>query len=276
MLFATIQQAQPPTLRHKLRDTLLSTAGQLANVPMVADICLDMPRVQFLFIHHLLQDEVDSFRKLLRVLSLRHTFISYSEAVHRINTGNIDKPYICFSSDDGYKSNLRAAAVLAEFGISACFFLCPSIISESDTTKITRFCKERLRFGLTMKFMTWQEVATLQTMGHEIGSHTNTHIDVGQESPEKIAEEFGMSKYILTEECGTINHLALPFGRFDKVEKSWWATAQKAGYSSCASATNGCHKATDKDTDVSFLRRNLVLPQWGVSQHLAYLLYNSI
>jgi hypothetical protein len=275
MLFTDIQKVQPQTLRNKLRDSALQTVGKAAQLlPSVADKYLAKPRVQFFFIHHILPDEVAAFRQILTALAQQHTFISYSEAVRRVQTGDIDKAYICFSSDDGYASNTVAAAVLAEFGISACFFLCPSIIGESDKQRINRFCTEQLRFGVTMPFMTWHDIAQLQAAGHEIGSHTNTHINVAHESPAKIAEEFGMAKYILDLQCGTVQHLALPFGRFAKVEKDWWQAAQQAGYTSCASATNGCH--TTQTNNVDFLHRNLVLPAWGVEQHLAYLVWNAV
>ena len=83
---------------------------------------LSRDRIQFLYLHHVFEDEEDSFRKLLRLLSRNHFFISYSEAVNRIWTGRIDKPYISISFDDGLRSCLRGSRRRIAMLSSLCWF----------------------------------------------------------------------------------------------------------------------------------------------------------
>jgi len=58
---------------------------------------LSKDRVQFLYMHHVFGDEEDSFRNLLGRLSLGHRLVSYSEAVDRVLSGDIDGPYVAIT-----------------------------------------------------------------------------------------------------------------------------------------------------------------------------------
>ena len=277
--YSTVKQFQHYTFQNKLRDAVINTVAPISSLLEIDKKLMQKNRVQFLFLHHLFEDEIELFKKLLKVLSVQHTFINYSEAVKRIKTGNIDKPYICFSSDDGYKSNSTLAKVFSEFGINACFFLCPSVIGETNLEVITKYANNNLRFAIPIEFMNWKEVEAIQKAGHEIGSHTYTHIDVSQNDFEKIAEEFSVSKSEIEKHCGAIQHLALPFGRFSPFKKKWWEIAADIGFESCASAVNGCHIASAQSikTEELFIRRNLILPnQWTLKHQLFYLQYNSL
>jgi peptidoglycan/xylan/chitin deacetylase (PgdA/CDA1 family) len=276
--YATVKHFQHYTAKNKLRDMAMNLAAPISSLFGIDKILTKKNRVQFLFLHHLFDDEINQFRKLLNTLSKEHTFINYSEAVSRIKTGNIDKPYICFSSDDGYKSNITLAKVFSEFNISACFFLCPSVIAETNLEVIKKYANNNLRFEVPIEFMNWNEVEAIQKLDHEIGSHTHTHIDVSQQSFEKIAEEFSVSKNEIEKHCGVIKHLALPFGRFSPFKIEWWEVATDTGFESCASAVNGCHVASTQPikTEELFIRRNLILPnQWTLRHQLFYLQYNS-
>lgn len=95
----------------------------------------EAPRVQLIYIHHIFEDEREGFRNMLKLFAEHFTFISYADAVIKILTGQMDKPYMAFSSDDGFKNNLIAAEVLEEFGTTACFFLNPGTIGLTIQTK---------------------------------------------------------------------------------------------------------------------------------------------
>ncbi len=276
--YTTVKRFQPYTFKNQLRDAVINCAAPISSLLGIDTILMQKNRVQFLFLHHLFDDEIAPFKKLLTQLSKEHTFINYSESVNRIKTGSIDKSYICFSSDDGYKSNTTLAKVFAEFGINACFFLCPSVIGETNLEVISKYANNNLRFAIPIKFMNWNEVEMIQKLGHEIGSHTNTHIDVSQQNFEKIAEEFSVSKHEIEKNCGATKHLALPFGRFSSFKSEWWKISADVGFESCASALNGCHIASTQPikTEELFIRRNLILPnQWTLRHQLFYLQYNS-
>ncbi len=88
----------------------------------------EAPRVHLPYLHTVPPHEEDSFRRLLTELRRDHTFISYSEAVERILTGDVDRPYLAFSFDDGFESNVRTARILEEFDTVGCFFVATRFI----------------------------------------------------------------------------------------------------------------------------------------------------
>ena len=164
--YSKLLQYKPDTMRTRVRNSLLDVLSKVAFTNSRVDELLQKPRVQFLYIHHVFNDEIVWLEKLLKHLSKHHTFISYSDAVNKIWNGNIDKPYICISSDDGLKNNLTAGKILREHGISACFFICPSMIGVTDAKQIAEFANERLHFP-PVEFLTWKEVESLQSQGHD-------------------------------------------------------------------------------------------------------------
>jgi hypothetical protein len=105
---------------------------------------LDRPRVHFLYLHHVLDDERENFGKILHALARSHSFLSYSEAVDRVRRGKIDKPFISISVDDGLKNCLRIADQLDQFGASGCFFVCPSMADNPSYETAKEFCNRQL------------------------------------------------------------------------------------------------------------------------------------
>ena len=59
-------------------------------------------------------------------------------------SGNIDKPYISISLDDGFKNNLSAVKIMNKYGIKGCFFVNPDTIGLKDFSEVKSFCNNRL------------------------------------------------------------------------------------------------------------------------------------
>lgn len=229
-------------------------------------------RIQFIYIHHIFNDEENDLINLLNFLSQYHTFISYSEAIKKILTNQIDKPYICISSDDGFKNNLRAAEILKEYGVSACFFICPGIIEESNEEKIKIFCKERLHFP-PVNFLSWDDVESIVEKGHEIGSHTMHHINVAETNQDKLVAELKQSYKILKNRFGNIIHFAFPYGRYFHFTEEARKLVFDTGYQSCSSAERGCHVHQDVAPlkDELLIRRDNIILDWSLN-HIKYFL----
>ncbi len=138
---------------------------------------LNKPRIQFIYLHHIFRDEEIGLERLLKKLSINHEFLSYSESVNKILEGKIDRPYICISSDDGFKNNIKAAEILNDYNAKACFFINPFIVENKSFEEIEKHCKNGLNFP-PVEFMNWNDIERIQKMGHEIGSHTMQHINV--------------------------------------------------------------------------------------------------
>ena len=254
-----------------LRHSALSMLATFSRASGQMSSSLNRNRVQFLYLHHIFEDEEDSFRKLLQVLSQGHFFISYSEAVNRILGGNIDQPYISFSFDDGLKSCLRAAEIMNDFEAKACFFLCGSMVGETDYHQVKEFCLQRL-FLPPVKLLSWDDVDTLLKAGHEIGSHTMTHPNLAQLSAEQTQREVSDSFQLLTERVGGVIPFSWPFGRFSHFSPTASRIVFETGYQSCASAERGCH-VVQPETGLTGLciKRDHVVAKWPVDHTLYFM-----
>ena len=262
------------SFRDTLRHSALSALATLYKITGQMPSLLNRNRIQFLYLHHVFEDEVSSFSELLQKLSIRNHFISYSEAVDRICNGNIDKPYITISFDDGLKSCLRAAKIMNRLGIKSCFFLCGSMLGETNYQKIAGFCLQRLQTP-PMEFMSWDDVEMLLKQGHEIGSHTMTHPNLAQLSLQQIQDEITDSFDLLTEKTGAVKHFSWPLGRFFHFSPTAARITFETGFKSCASAERGCHVVQSSGQSSLCLRRDHTIAKWPVDHILYFMARNS-
>jgi peptidoglycan/xylan/chitin deacetylase (PgdA/CDA1 family) len=234
--------------RHGWRDHLrhwtltgLSWREMLGIAPEI-----QTPQVQILLLHHLFLDEELSFRELLSSLQHDYRFISYSEAVTRIAENRIDDRYIAFSFDDGQKSCLRAANILNEFGAVGCFFVCPDLIEETDVSRLDTICRLRLLHPL-IDFMNWRDIDFLVSQGHEIGGHTNSHVNLAQVSQTRADDEIGSCHARITKQLGSPKHFAWPYGRFSDFTQACAERVFETGFVSSASGVRGAHGASESN-----------------------------
>ncbi|MDX6503604.1 MAG: hypothetical protein QOE29_729 [Gaiellaceae bacterium] len=268
------QALRPRDARSVARHIALSTLSSLSAEGRHAERWLSRPRVHFVLLHHVFQDEEPGFRALLAELAETHRFIGYSEAVQRVATGGIDAPYLAFSFDDGLKTCLRAAALLEEHGTRACFFVCPGILGETRPEALDHFCRDRLHVP-PLDMMGWGDVEELLGRGHEIGGHTVSHRDLAQLTPAEMHDEVGGSFEMLSGRLGAIEHFAWPYGRFATFTPEAAACVYDSGYRSCASALRGCHVDGGAAAEARpCLRRENVEALWPRG-HTRYLLARS-
>ena len=273
--FKEVKKNKPKNLRGLVRDLALNGLSIKTKFPNANSI-FEKPRIQFLYIHHLFDDEIKNFDKLLKLLSKDHSFISYSDAVNKILTGNIDKPFICISSDDGFKNNLAAVKIMDKYGAKGCFFVNPDTIGLKDFSKVKSFCNNRLNFPPT-EFMDWNDLDKLIKSGHEIGSHTMGHINIAETNIKIVEDNINESYEILNKRIGKVLHFAYPYGRFFHFNKQAFDLVFKAGFTSCATAERGCHVAADRklNTNELLIRRDHVICDWNINHVLYFILNNS-
>jgi peptidoglycan/xylan/chitin deacetylase (PgdA/CDA1 family) len=272
--YKQINNTIPKIVRGWARDLVLnglSIKTKFTNT----DEFFGKPRIQFLYIHHVFEDEIQKFDKLLDFLSKYHSFISYSDAVNKILTKSIDKPYICLSSDDGFKNNLSAVNVMNKYGIKACFFVNPDTIGLKDDAKIKSFCIRKFNFPPT-EFMDWKDLEYLIKDGHEIGSHTMGHINIAETNILEVEDNLNQSYQILNQRIGGVTHFAYPYGRFSHFNYKAFDLVFKAGFTSCASAERGCHVVPLNELKYYelLIRRDHVICDWDLS-HIQYFILNN-
>lgn len=234
------------------------------------------PIVQLVYLHHLFEDEKTPFRRLLSRLSEKYTFISHSEAVQRILSQQIDRPYLSFSWDDGFKNCLNAVDILNEFDAKGCFFICPELIGFKEFQKIKTFNNKQLNFP-PVEYMDWNEIELLLKSGHEIGSHTLRHINIAHTEKTIVEDEIFQSAQIIKERTGKIGHFAWPYGTFSDFSPQAKKMVFEAGFESCASAVRGAHPPIDvaiKREDLC-LRRDHIVAAWPLRHNLYFVKQSS-
>ncbi|MDI1235305.1 MAG: polysaccharide deacetylase family protein [bacterium] len=273
--YQLIKNKIPLTFRSKLRELFLNSLAAKNSILGINEY-LDIPRIQFLYIHHSFKDELVNLDRLLNNLSKNFTFISYSDAVNLILQNKIDKPYISISSDDGFKNNLFAAEVLNKYNIKACFFINPGLIDEKNYDKIKEHCAIKLHMP-PIEFLSWKEVEHLQSNGHEIGAHTMFHDNVASLTSEQLKADLAACYNSIMIQCGEIRHFAFPYGRFHDFNAIGREAVFENGFISCASAERGCHINISNQLNNSELciRRDHIILDWPM-EHVNYFLVNNV
>lgn len=272
--YADVKAHTPVGMRGYLRHAALTGLSSWYRVQGRLEETLARPRVQFLYIHHTFTDELPALERLIEDLERTHTFIPYSEAVDRVLQARIDRPYLCVSSDDGFRNNLDGGRVLRDRGISACFFINPGLIGLRDPERIKQVCAERLHFP-PVAFLDWGQVHELAAMGHEIGSHSWEHRRLSTLSMEALRDDLGRSREAIEKHLGAAPHFAYPYGRFQDLPIEGVKAVFEAGHRSCASAERGCHtNVASLQHDQLLIRRDHVILDWPL-EHVRFFLANS-
>ncbi|MGZ4855591.1 MAG: polysaccharide deacetylase family protein [Candidatus Angelobacter sp.] len=102
--------------------------------------------------------------------------------------------------DDGEQSQYHnALPLLAEYGISATYFVTPGLI------------------GTAAKFLGWEQLRALRASGHSIQSHGWSHKFLTSCSQGELADELRASKQLLEDTLGSaVEEISVPGGRWDR------------------------------------------------------------
>jgi peptidoglycan/xylan/chitin deacetylase (PgdA/CDA1 family) len=215
------------------------------------------------------EDEEHAFQNLITDLVRDHVFLPYGESIKRVCTGNIDRPYLAISFDDGLASCLRAGRILAGQGISACFFVVVGMVGEQDADRVAEFCRQRLDMPPTA-LLDWDGIEELRSLGHEIGSHTMSHARLSELDDDGLAAELDESQRVLTDRLGRAAHFAWPYGHFADAFPGITARARSAGFDTCAANERGAHTVRAQPERLC-VRRDHVLARWPV-RHIRWFL----
>ena len=223
---------------------------------------LARPRVHFIYSHHVFDDEAAGYQGMIRWLRELLEFVTYSEGCARLREGRIDRPYGTVSFDDGLKNNLRAARMLSEQGVRACFFVCPAFVGATDTPTLERF--GRALNAPPCEVMNWDELGELLAMGHEVGGHTMNHVNLGAVEPGVAQEEIVRCREVLVSRLGPAagEHFAWPYGTFGHITAAAARAVFDCGFRTCTSAMRGAHGPELKGLERVCLRRDHVLARW--------------
>jgi len=153
-----------------------------------------------------------------------------------------DKPII-ITFDDGYEDNLLTALpIMEKYKMRCTVFIVAGLVG-------------------TPEYLSWQQIADLQAGHTEIGSHTMSHIALGDSSPDQQRREVATSKAMLEEHVGSVKFFAYPYGQFTPMTQQ---ILREAGYLGACSGIAGLNS---KGVDVYALKRvNVPHPKYGLEE----------
>lgn len=176
----------------------------------------------------------DYFRQLCRLLQARYNVISLAETYRLLKEG-IEFPQrtVAITFDDCYRDNLFAARILAEHRLPACFFV-PTAFIGTDHHFVW---DQHLPF---MPNLTWDDLAEMVALGHEIGSHTRSHPNMMEVTLEEARDELAESKKMLENRLGgSVKWFAYPYGSPGHFRPEQLPLAYEVGYEGVLSARSG-------------------------------------
>jgi peptidoglycan/xylan/chitin deacetylase (PgdA/CDA1 family) len=200
-------------------------------------------RFMVVLLLHRVTDEIPSdgltvsthwFRRLCALLRDRFHVVSVGEIIRRLEAGVIPaRRMVAITFDDCYRNNLHAAEILAEHGLPACFFVPTRYVGTDHVFDWDRGIKR-------LPNLDWDDLRQMVRLGHEIGSHSLSHVNFAALGPEDAFYELAESRKMLEHhlECPA-RWFAFPYGGRGNFRPEHLSLAQAAGYTSCFSGFGG-------------------------------------
>ena len=252
--------------RQRLRERLRNSAVLALSVGR--SISRTGGWVRFPYYHHVFDDERAGFARQLDYLSRFGEFISISDAVALLESGEtIDGRYFCITFDDGFLNNLiNAVPILVDKKVPAAFFLATDYIGLKTDVDRDRLLDFYDHGRVLMEFLNWDDCRKMINAGMEVGSHTTCHARMSGLDKEAAMNELKNSKRKIEQELGrACEHFCSPFGipGFDFIPGRDPGLAADAGYRSMLTTERGSMGAGDNPFRI---RRDHMLANWGNHQ----------
>lgn len=226
------------------------------------------PREAVIVVFHRVNDAYPSdplthtsskFEEFVRFFGRYFNVVPLSELLRRLEAGEPLAGLLAITFDDGYVGNATIAApILERNGQRACFFVTTRFIG---TDHIAWWDAEK---NIQTRWMTWDQVRGLRAAGHDVGSHTETHPDLGVIPPEEARSEISGGSARLDKELGEHSGLfAYPYGGRHNMSESNQRVVGELGLRCCLSAYGGTVKTGD---DPLRLKR-ITISSWFLSPY---------
>ncbi len=205
-----------------------------------------------------------AFAFQMRILKLLGFNTIDLDQLENYKKGNIDLPpkTVLITFDDCYQESIDyAIPILKSNGFKAVFFVPTDCVGGQSHWLMPEI-------GCEFPVIGWDTVKFLETNGFQVGSHSKTHPDLTELTPEDCYKELAESRKVLEEHLGhEVAHLAYPYGLFNDAVKS---SAAKAGYNTVCSVIE---RFARREDDPLALPRINVLGSYNIVDFVLILHY---
>jgi peptidoglycan/xylan/chitin deacetylase (PgdA/CDA1 family) len=181
------------------------------------------------------------FESFVRFFGRFFKVVPLTTLLDRLDQGADIGGLLAITFDDGYVGNATIAApILEKYNERACFFVTTDWI---ESKHVPWWDKEK---DIDTEWMTWEQVRALRERGHDVGSHTLTHPDLGVVPPEVARTEIAGGAARLDSELGEHSGLfAYPFGGRKNMSPQNQDVVNTLGLRCCLSAFGGTVRIGD-------------------------------
>ena len=175
------------------------------------------------------------FEDFCRYFSARFRVVSLREQIAGSHLGQDMGGTLSITFDDGYLDNFEVAApILQKYRLPATFFVTTGFLGSSIAAPWDA------ALPMAPRWMDWAHVRKLASLGFEIGSHSDTHLNLATSSLDAVRSDLSTSREKLEREAGVTGRLfAYPFGGGGDISDAARAVVRDLGFDCCASCHGG-------------------------------------
>ena len=179
------------------------------------------------------------FHQYCEFFAAHFRVVPLSEQVDACTAGKDLGGTLSITLDDGYRDNFEVAApILRRLKLPATFFVVSGFIG---TQTVAPWDSQFLR---QPGWMDWDQLRVLISQGFDIGSHTESHIDLGTAEAETVRLDLEVSRRNLQERLDRpVKLFAYPFGGPNNITERSRELVRQAGFSCCLSCHGGVNVA---------------------------------
>ena len=199
------------------------------------------------------------FEDFVRFFGRFFNVVPMSDLLRRLETGVEMAACLAITFDDGYQGNATIAApILESYGQRACFFVTTRFIGTDHVAWWD--AKKKIQ----TQWMTWDQVRSLRASGHDVGSHTESHPDLGVIGKEEARREIGGGSSRLDSELGEHSGLfAYPFGGRKNMSEENHSVLKELGLRCSLSAYGG----TVRPGDDPLRLKRITISEWFLTPY---------
>jgi peptidoglycan/xylan/chitin deacetylase (PgdA/CDA1 family) len=197
------------------------------------------------------------FENFCRYFSTRFRVVALSEQVTGLQQGQEMGGTLSITFDDGYLDNFQVAApILQKYRLPATFFVSTGFLGSSIVAPWDA------ALPMAPRWMDWAHVRELASLGFDIGSHSDTHLNLATSSLQEIRDDLSASLKKLQREAGVTARLfAYPFGGREDISDAARAVVRDLGFVCCAA----CHGGVNSISSDPYRLNRIGIAEWFVT-----------